>query len=109
MEVAGLALALLRQYTRDEISSTELQTGLRALNTGDIMTRYWDILTSDAQNSPCFEVLQLLSSLDQEMESQLRRYGESSLWDDLTELQTAIQRIEKGAPRYLRQEDFDER
>jgi hypothetical protein len=60
------------------------------------MTRFWDVLTSDPESAPCFEVLQLLSSLESEMDYQIQRYGESSLWDDLTELESAVRRIRKS-------------
>jgi hypothetical protein len=87
------ALSLLRQFTRGQTSTIELQSRLRALESDTVIRQYWDILTSDPQSAPCFEVLQLLSSLDGEMKYQVERYGESSLWDDLTELQNAVQRV----------------
>jgi sulfite reductase alpha subunit-like flavoprotein len=94
-EVSERALALLRQFKREQLSPSELQTRLRQLEPGDIMTRYWSVLTRDKESAPCFEVLQLLSSLEREMDYQVERYGESSLWDDLTELQSAVQRVRK--------------
>jgi len=92
-DVGERALILLREFTREQISAIELQTRLRELKSGNIMTQYWDILTSDPQSAPCFEVLQLLSSLEGEMEHQVQSYGESSLWDDMTELQLAVRRV----------------
>jgi len=94
-ETGNRALALFREFKREQLSPTELQAALRQLEPAAIMTRYWDILSSDPQCAPCFEVLQLLSSLEQEMPYQMDRYGETSLWDDLTELQSAVQRIRK--------------
>lgn len=91
--VGEQALALFRQFTREQISAMELQARLRELEAGTIMARYWDVLTSDPESVPSFEVLQLLSSLEGEMEYQVQRYGESSLWDDLKELQLAMRRI----------------
>jgi hypothetical protein len=91
--VGERALSLLRRFTRDQISSPQLQEGLRDLEVAGIMARHWNTLTRNPQTAPCFHVLQLLNSLDQELDSQLERYGESSLWDDLTELQTAVERV----------------
>jgi replicative superfamily II helicase len=95
-ELGERALALFRQFTSEKASAIELQARLRELDTGPIMTRFWDVLTSDMESAPCFEVLQLLSSLESEMDYQIQRYGESSLWDDLTELESAVRRIRKS-------------
>jgi len=94
------ALTLFREFKREQLSPTELQAGLGQLEPAAVMTQYWDLLSTDPQCTPCFEILQLLSSLEQEMPYQLERYGETSLWDDLTELQSAVQRLgrlENGA------------
>jgi len=92
-ETGNRALALFREFKREQLSPTQLQAALRQLEPTAIMTRYWDILSSDPQCTPCFEILQLLSSLEQEMPYQLERYGETSLWDDLIELKSAVQRV----------------
>lgn len=92
-EVGERALDAFRQFTREQISAAELQARLRELEAGSIMASYWDLLTSSPENVPCFEILQLLDSLGGEMEYQVERYGESSLWDDLEELQRALRRI----------------
>lgn len=94
-ETGNRALSLFREFKRERLSPTELQAAIRQLEPEAIVTRYWDILSSDPQCTPCFEVLQLLSSLEQEMPYQLERYGETSLWDDLTELQSAVQSIRR--------------
>jgi len=97
IELGERALALFRQFTREQIAATELQTGLRQLDTASIMSRHWDVLTREPECVPCLEVLQLLTSLAGEMEHQVERYGESSLWDDLDELQGAVRRVKKLA------------
>lgn len=98
-ETGNRALALFREFKRERLSPAELQAGLRQLDTAGIMTQYWEILSNDPQCAPCFEILQLLSSLEQEMPYQLDRYGETSLWDDLTELQSAVKRVGREGHR----------
>ena len=98
MAAGEQALALFRQFTREEISAKELQTELVGLGTEGIIARHWESLTADPERTPCFEVLQLLNSLAGELEYQVERYGESSLWDDLNELQTAVRRLRGVEP-----------
>ena len=99
MTAGEQALALFRQFTREEVSAKELQTRLVGLGTEAIIARHWESLTAGPERVPCFEVLQLLSSLAGELEYQVERYGESSLWDDLTELQAAVRRLRPVEPR----------
>lgn len=93
LQIGDQALGLFRQFTREEISATELGIRLQELEAGAVMARYWDVLTREPASAPCFVVLQLVNSLAQDMPYQVQRYGESSLWDDLKELQLATRRI----------------
>ena len=94
-EAGEQAVALFRQFTKEQITPAELRVRLCGLEVNAIMARHWDLLTAERDTTPCFELLQLLSSLAAEMDHQIERYGENSLWDDLRELQGAVRRIDR--------------
>ena len=92
-DVGEQALALLRAFIREQLPQAELQQSLRELNAGQVMARHWGVLTTDPARADGLGVLQLVNSLEDNIEGQVQCYGESSLWDDLKELQTGLRRI----------------
>ena len=66
---------------------------LTGLEVNDVLNKYWNDLTTDANYVPHWRVLQTLQGMVDEMTYQLAEYGESSLFDDVKELAACIKII----------------
>ena len=95
MAMADQALELLRRFGREQISADELVAVLPELAAQATLAQYWQQLTEEPGLGACFEVLQLLSSLESEAGYQMLRYGPTSLHDDFRELSLAVARLQK--------------
>jgi len=89
------ALELLGSFGREQISPDELVATLPELAANATLAQYWEQLTVEPGLAACFEVLQLLSSLESEAGYQMQRYGPSSLHEDFRELSLAVARLQK--------------
>ncbi len=87
------ALDLLRRFGREQISADELVACLLELGARSTLAEYWDLLIGEPALAACFEVLQLLSTLESEIDYQLLRYGPTSLYEDYKELELAVRRL----------------
>lgn len=87
------ALDLLRRFGREQISAEELVTRLPELGARSVLAEYWGLLIGEPAYAACFEVLQLLSTLESEIGYQLLHYGPTSLFEDFKELELAVKRL----------------
>ena len=95
LAMGAKALELLSSFGREQISSDELVATLPELAAKATLAQYWEQLTVEPGLEACFEVLQLLSSLESEADYQMLRYGPTSLHEDFRELSQAIARLQK--------------
>lgn len=93
LEVGKGSLVVIQQFLSGRISRESMVEDLAGLQANDILTRYWDNLTSDARFVPHWHVLQTLQGVVEEMTYQSAEYGDSTLFDDLKELAINLKRI----------------
>ncbi|BAF60813.1 MAG: hypothetical protein HPY89_04555 [Pelotomaculum sp.] len=93
MEAGKKSLGLIQQFLSGRVSRQALLAGLSDLHVGDILSRHWNELVSDARYVPHWQVLQTLQGLTDEMEYQLKQYGESTLHEDIRIIAMNLQRI----------------
>jgi len=96
LAMATQVLELLRSFGREQITANELVATLPEIAARSALAQHWERLTAEPALSPCFEVLQLLSSLESEADYQMLRYGPPSLHDDFRELSLAVARLRKA-------------
>ena len=95
LAMATQMLDLLRTFGREQITADELVAALPEFAAQATLAQYWQQLTEEPGLAACFEVLQLLSSLESEAGYQMLRYGPTSLHDDFRELTLAVARLQK--------------
>jgi len=91
--VGKASLGLLQRFLSGRVSRDDLLAGLSGLRAGEVLSKYWEELTSDARYVPHWKVLQTLNGLVDELEYQLGEYGESTLHDDIKEIAINLKRI----------------
>lgn len=91
--VGKVALGLIQRFLSGRVSRENLLEGLSGLRAGEVLSKYWGELTSDARYVPHWKVLQTLNGLVDELEYQLGEYGESTLHDDIKEIAINLKRI----------------
>ncbi len=89
------ALALLHQFVAGRLTREELSSCLAGLDTDGIVSAYWPELTEEARFVPHWQVLQTLRGLMEELDYQLREYGESTIYEDIKEIALSLKLIEK--------------
>lgn len=93
LQLGSQVLEWLERYGREQINLNELITYLKNLGARAILIKYWNNLVKEPGLAPCLEVLQLLSSLEEEIDFQLSSYGFNSLYEDYVELKQALTRL----------------
>ena len=93
LEVGKKSLELIQPFLSGRLSREKLLDGLTCLRANEMLTKYWDELTSDARFVPHWQVLQTLQGLVDEMSYQLEEYGESTLHEDIKEIAKDLKRI----------------
>lgn len=92
-EVGKKALDLIQPFLSGRLSRAKMLEGLTELRANEMLTKYWDQLTSDARFVPHWQVLQTLQGLVDEMAYQLEEYGESTLHEDIKGIATSLKCI----------------
>lgn len=93
MEVGKESLGMIQRFLSGRLPQEELLTGLSGLHVGEILSRHWGELTTDARYVPHWQVLQTLQGLIDELKYQLEEYGESTLHEDIKEIALNLKRI----------------
>lgn len=93
LRVGKESLGLIQRFLSGRVSREDLLAGLSDLRAGEVLSRHWGELTSDAKYVPHWQVLQTLMGLVEELEYQLGEYGESTLHEDIKEIAMNLKRI----------------
>lgn len=96
LAMADKAMELLRSFGCEQVSSEQLVAALPELAAKTTLAQYWEQLTMEPSLAACFEVLQLLGTLETEVAYQVQRYGPTSLHEDFRELKLAVARLQKA-------------
>lgn len=87
------SLELIQRFLSGRISREEMLEGLAVLQANEVLNKYWNELTSDAQYVPHWKVLQTLQGIVDEMAYQLAEYGDATLYEDIKEVALNLTRI----------------
>lgn len=84
---------LLRGVMLQKVDEETLKWGLQELSPGDLMTKYFHVLVNRPDDVCLLNVLHLVSSLEGQLDFQIREYGLDSLKDDLHEINASLHQI----------------
>jgi len=90
IQVGMRAAILLKGVIIQKVNQETLDWGLREINATAILDKYADRVTADPEYVQLFNLLMLVSSLEGQLDYQIREYGLDSLKDDLEEINTSL-------------------
>lgn len=91
------ALEAIQRFLTARITREELQEILSGLGIDNLLAEYWPAFTSDEQYAVHLNVLQMLDSLQREIDYQIDEYGVSTVYEDLKEIAGCLNRIAAGS------------
>lgn len=87
------AAILLKGVLIKKIDRGTLEWGLQEINASSILNKYADRVTANSEYVQLFNLLALVSSLEDQLDYQLQEYGIDSLKDDLEEINTSLRSV----------------
>jgi hypothetical protein len=87
------AAILLKGVLIKKIDQGTLEWGLQEINASSILSKYADRVTANPEYVQLFNLLALVSSLEDQLDYQLQEYGIDSLKDDLEEINTSLRSV----------------
>lgn len=87
------AAILLKGVIIQKVDRGTLEWGLQEINASSLMNRYADRITTNPDYVQLFNLLALVSSLEDQLDYQIREYGIDSLKDDLEEINTSLRSV----------------
>ncbi len=87
------AAILLKGVLIKKIDRGTLEWGLQEINASSILSKYADRVTANSEYVQLFNLLALVSSLEDQLDYQLEEYGIDSLKDDLEEINTSLRSV----------------
>jgi hypothetical protein len=87
------AAILLKGVLIKEVNQETLEWGLGEINASALLDKYADRVTANPEYVQLFNLLVLVSSLEGQLDFQLREYGIDSLKDDLEEINTSLRLV----------------
>jgi hypothetical protein len=87
------AAILLKGVLIKKIDRGTLEWGLQEINASSILSKYADRVTANSEYVQLFNLLALVSSLEDQLDYQLVEYGIDSLKDDLEEINTSLRSV----------------
>ena len=96
------AAVLLKGVMLKKVDENILEWGLGEINAVALLDKYADRVTANPEYVQLFNLLVLVSSLQGQLEYQIREYGIDSVKDDLEEINSSLRSVgEKFDPTQL--------
>lgn len=96
LQAASQARQLIVKFTNFHINENDLSNGLSGLKANEAIVANWEMFQEDKTLYPCLEIYQIVDSLRQDLEYQLRVYGIGSLKDDQRQLEIAMNTLKRN-------------
>lgn len=87
------AAILLKGVIIQKVDRGTLEWGLQEINASSLMNKYAARITNNPDYVQLFNLLALVSSLEDQLDYQIREYGIDSLKDDLEEINTSLRSV----------------
>lgn len=87
------AAILLKGVIIQKVDRGTLEWGLQEINASSLMNKYADRIIANPEYVQLFNLLALVSSLEDQLDYQIREYGIDSLKDDLEEINTSLRSV----------------
>lgn len=87
------AAILLKGVIIKKVDRDTLEWGLQEINASSLMNKYVDRITANPDYTQLFNLLALISSLEDQLDFQIQEYGIDSLKDDLEEINTSLRSV----------------
>lgn len=87
------AAILLKGVIIKKVDRGTLEWGLQEINASSLMNKYVDRITVNPEYVQLFNLLALISSLEDQLDYQIQEYGIDSLKDDLEEINTSLRSV----------------
>ncbi|MHB9094025.1 MAG: hypothetical protein ACYC21_05090, partial [Eubacteriales bacterium] len=97
LEAAVQARELIWKFTTLQITQEEFRQELEAIHAKQIVFDNWQDFQDNEAIYPCLEIFQVIYSIAEDVDYQIRFYGLDSLREDIKQLDTSI----KILKRYL--------
>lgn len=96
LQAALQARQLIVKFASFHINEEDLSNGLSMIKAKEAIVSNWEIFKEDQGLYPCQEIYQIIDSLCEELEYQLKVYGIDSLKDDQRQLELAMNTIKRS-------------
>jgi hypothetical protein len=87
------AAILLKGVMIKKVDRGTLEWGLEEINASSLMSKYSARITNNPEYVQLFNLLALVSSLEDQLDYQIQEYGIDSLKDDLEEINTSLRSV----------------
>jgi len=87
------AAILLKGVIIKKVDRGILEWGLQEINASSILSKYAARVTANPEYVQLFNLLALVSSLEDQLDYQIQEYGIDSLKDDLEEINTSLRSV----------------
>jgi hypothetical protein len=87
------AAILLKGVLIKKVDRGTLEWGLQEIHATELLNRYADRITANPDYVQLFNLLALVSSLEDQLDYQIQEYGIDSLKDDLEEINTSLRSV----------------
>lgn len=96
MEAAVNAREWILKFTTFQIDQDEFIAGLGAIKAKEAIYSNWEVFKENEALCPCLEIYQIIDSLYDDLEHQLRFYGYDSLKEDVRQLDVSIDILKRS-------------
>lgn len=96
LEAAKKAREWILKFTTFQIDQDEFIKGLGVIEARETITSNWDLFKVNKELYPCLEIYQIIDSLYEDMDHQLKFYGYDSLKEDVRQLDIAIDIVKRS-------------
>lgn len=87
------AAILLKGVLVKKVNRETLEWGLQEINASALLNKYVETLRANPEYVQLFNLLALVSSLESQLDFQIREYGIDSIKDDLEEINTSLRLV----------------
>lgn len=93
LEVAVKARELLWKFSTLQIDQEQLLEGLYAIPAKETIFENWELFRENEAIAPCLDIFQVIYSLGEHLDYQLKFYGLDSFREDIKQLDAAIKML----------------